>query len=282
MHSVVAPSETVAFWERRSVVLAVFLVPLTLAIVLFTIDSGPVFLLCLAAVLPAAAVTGLAARWLAPRGARSWASSLLALAWGAGAAVLLATGVGAWSSEQAIYVDDQGIVREAIPTMWVLTPIVEEIGKGLGVLLVLLLARRIGLRGVLFGAMVGALVGVGFAAVEDASAIAADVAANDLGYGVVTWIVRTLTFPTHAALTIWTGAALGLALDARRAWTRPILAVAGLLVAISAHGAINYGNVAGATDQASFFTSLGTAFGWIMVSTVLAVTLRLVLKRRRV
>ncbi|PJI53118.1 hypothetical protein CTI14_32845 [Methylobacterium radiotolerans] len=34
----------------------------------------------------------------------------------------------------------------------------EEIGKGLGVLLVLLLARRIGLRGVLFGAMVGALV----------------------------------------------------------------------------------------------------------------------------
>ncbi|MPT13483.1 MAG: PrsW family intramembrane metalloprotease [Microbacterium sp.] len=106
------------------------------------------------------------ARWIAPRGARSWTSSLLAVAWGAGAAVLLATGIGAWSAEQAMYVDDQGILREAMPTMWVLTPVVEEVGKGLGVLLILLLARRIGLRGVLFGAMVGALVGVGFAAVE--------------------------------------------------------------------------------------------------------------------
>ncbi|WP_217583462.1 PrsW family glutamic-type intramembrane protease [Microbacterium sp. GbtcB4] len=282
MHSAVVPSETVPFLARRPVVLAAFLLPLALAIVLFTIETGPVFLLCLAAVLPAAAVTMFAARWIAPRRARSWASSLLAVAWGAGAAVLLAAAIGAWSSEQAIYVDDQGIVREAVPTMWVLTPIVEEIGKGLGVLLVLLLARRLGLRGVLFGAMVGALVGVGFAAVEDASAIAAEIAANDPGSGIATWIVRTLTFPTHAALTIWTGAALGLALDARRAWTRPLLAVAGLLVAIGAHGAINYGNVAGATDQASFFTSLGTAFGWIVVSTVLAVTLRLVLTRRRV
>lgn len=282
MHSAVVPSETVPFLARCPVVLAAFLLPLALAIVLFTIETGPVFLLCLAAVLPAAAVTMFAARWIAPRRARSWASSLLAVAWGAGAAVLLAAAIGAWSSEQAIYVDDQGIVREAIPTMWVLTPVVEEVGKGLGVLLILLLARRIGLRGVLFGAMVGALVGVGFAAVEDASAIAAEIAANDPGSGIATWIVRTLTFPTHAALTIWTGAALGLALDARRAWSRPLLAVAGLLVAIGAHGAINYGNVAGATDQASFFTSLGTAFGWIVVSTVLAVTLRLVLTRRRV
>ncbi|WP_101847905.1 PrsW family glutamic-type intramembrane protease [Zhihengliuella sp. ISTPL4] len=281
MRAAIVPSETVPFSERRSVVLAVFLVPLVLAILLFTIDFGAVFLLCLAAVVPAAVVTMFAARWLAPRGARSWASSLLALAWGAGAAVLLATAVGAWSSEQAVYVDDRGILREAIPTLWVSTPVVEEVGKGLGVLLVLLLARRLGLRGVLFGAMVGALVGVGFAAVEDASAIAADIAANDLGSGVATWIVRTLTFPTHAALTIWTGAALGLALDARRAWSRPLLALAGLLVAIGAHGAINYGNVAGATDQASFFASLGTAFGWIVVSTVLAVTLRLVLTRRR-
>ncbi|MPT13484.1 MAG: PrsW family intramembrane metalloprotease [Microbacterium sp.] len=113
-----------------------------------------------------------------------------------------------------------------------------------------------------------------------ASAIAADIAANDLGSGIATWIVRTLTFPTHAALTIWTGAALGLALDARRAWSRPLLALAGLLVAIGAHGAINHGNVAGATDQASFFMALGPAFGWIVVSTILAVTLRLVLTRR--
>ncbi|MFJ6549493.1 PrsW family glutamic-type intramembrane protease [Microbacterium sp. NPDC091676] len=280
MHSAVVPSETVRLPVRRSVVLAFFLLPLALAIVLFTLESGPVFLLCLAAVLPAAAVTMFAARWIAPRTSRSWTSSLLAVAWGAGAAVLLATGIGAWSAEQAMYVDDQGILREAIPTMWVLTPVVEEVGKGLGVLIVLLLARRLGLRGVLFGAMVGALVGVGFAAVEDASAIAADIAANDLGSGIVTGIVRILTFPTHAALTIWTGAALGLALDAPRAWTRPLLALAGLLVAIGAHGAINYGNVAGATDQASFFTALGTAFGWILVSTVVAVTLRLVLTRR--
>jgi len=280
VHSAVVPSETVRLPVRRSVVLAVFLLPLALAIVLFTLESGPVFLLCLAAVLPAAAVTMFAARWIAPRTSRSWTSSLLAVAWGAGAAVLLATGIGAWSAEQAMYVDDQGILREAIPTMWVLTPVVEEVGKGLGVLIVLLLARRLGLRGVLFGAMVGALVGVGFAAVEDASAIAADIAANDLGSGIVTGIVRILTFPTHAALTIWTGAALGLALDAPRAWTRPLLALAGLLVAIGAHGAINYGNVAGATDQASFFTALGTAFGWILVSTVLAVTLRLVRTRR--
>ncbi|MFE7065715.1 hypothetical protein [Microbacterium sp. NPDC057658] len=51
-------------------------------------------------------------------------------------------------------------------------------------------------------------------------------------------------------------------------------------MAIGAHGAINHGNVAGATDQASFFMALGPAFGWIVVSTILAVTLRLVLTRR--
>lgn len=281
MHAAVVSSDTVPFWARRAVVLSVFLLPLALSILLFTIESGPLFLLCLAAVLPAAAVTMLAARWLAPRGARSWRSSLLASAWGAGAAVLLATGIGSAITGQTMYVDDQGIAREAVPTSWVVTPIVEEIGKGVGVLLVLLLARRLGLRGVLFGAMVGALVGVGFAAVEDAAMIASDIAVTDLGHGVVTWIVRMATFPTHAALTVWTGAALALALDARRAWSRPLLALAGLLVAIGAHGAINHGNIAGATDQASFFMALGTAFGWILVSTVLAMTLRLVLTRRR-
>lgn len=274
-------SEPVPFWARRSVVLSVFLAALATSTVLFTIESGPVFLLCVAAVAPVAVVTVFAARWLAPRDSRSWTSSLLALSWGAGGAVLLATGTVTALMEQTMYVDVDGIVRETIPTTWVLTPIVEEVGKGIGVLLVVLLARRRGHRGVLFGAMVGALVGVGFGWMEDAAMIAADIAATDLGHGVVTWIVRMMTFPTHAALTIWTGAALGLALDARHAWTRPLFALAGLVVAIAAHAAINHGDFAGASVHASFVAALATAFGWIVVSTVLAVILRLVLTRRR-
>lgn len=281
VHLPVFPSESTRFRVRRSVWIFVFLVPWAVALVLFTVESGPVFLLCLAAVAPAAAVTMFAARWLAPRASRSWTTSLLALAWGAGGSVLLATFLVPWLAERTMYVDDQGVLRETIPTTWVLTPIVEEVGKAVGVLVIVLLARRFGFRGVLFGAMVGALVGVGFAWVEDASAVAADIAANDLGYGVVTWIVRTATFPTHAALTIWTGAALGLAMESRRAWTRPLLALAGLAVAVVTHGAINYANLAGATDQASFMAALATAFCWIVVSAVLAVTLRLVLTRRR-
>lgn len=262
-------------WARPSVVFAAFLAALLGAVLLFSGDSGPVLLVCLVAVAPATVVTMFAARWLAPRGLRAWTPTVLAVVWGAGGAALLAAWGGAWVSDVVVYVDDENVLREAIPSSWVLTPLVEELAKGVGVLAVLLLARRAGLRGVLFGAMVGALVGVGFGWIEDAAAIASDIATNDLGYGIGTWIVRTATAPTHAAFTIWTGAACGLAMAMRRRWARPLIALAGFAVACVAHGAVNHANLTG------FGVALLTAFGWVALTAAVAVTARLLLTRPR-
>lgn len=281
MQTATVSTDSTPFWMRPSVVFVAFFAALLGAVLLFNGDSGPVFLLCLAAVTPAAVVTMFAARWVAPRGLRAWTPSLLAMTWGAGGAALIAAWAGAWASDAVVYVDDQNVLREAIPSSWVLTPLVEELAKGVGVLAVLLLARRSGRGGVLFGAMVGALVGVGFGWIEDAAAIASDIAANDLGYGIGTWIVRTATAPTHAAFTIWTGAACGLAMTVRQRSVRPLIALAGFAVACVAHGAVNHANLAGFSDQSSFFAALLTAFGWVALTTVAAITARLLLTRPR-
>ena len=263
----------------RGVGAAVLLV-FALTVALFTWQDGSVLLLSLAAVTPAAVVTMFAARWLDRKDRPGWAPTVIALAWGAGGAVLLATWGGSWLAEAVVYIDAQGALRERIASTWVLTPLVEETAKAIGVLLVILAVGRSRFGGVLGGAMIGALVGVGFGWFEDAAAIATDTVANDLGYGIGTWIVRTLTSPTHAAFTIWTGAGIGLAMTVRRRWARPVVAISGFTIACIAHGAVNHANLVGSSPMASFITALATAAGWVLVTVVIAVAARLWVTRR--
>jgi hypothetical protein len=48
-----------------------------------------------------------------------------------------------------------------------------------------------------------------------------------------------------------------------------------------AHGAVNHANLAGFSDQSSFVAALLTAFGWVALTTVAAITARLLLTRPR-
>jgi RsiW-degrading membrane proteinase PrsW (M82 family) len=262
---------------RVAVVVVVFGAVLG-AILSSTWAVGLVLLPCLLVVAPAAGVTTLAARWLDRWEAPTWTTSGLAIAWGAGGAVLLASWIGGWLADEVVYVDDRGILQEHVPLSWVVIPVVEELAKALGLATLMVMRSRLG--GLLAGALAGASVGVGFGWVEDASFIAADIDASGLAYGVGTWIVRTLTSPTHAALTVWTGAAFAIAMDSPRMWVRVLVAPAGLVIACLAHGVINYANLYGASDQASFFAALFTASGWIFVVTVVAVIARQVMTHR--
>ena len=272
-----SPAPTLTRWVGAGVLLV-----FALTVALFTWQDGSIRLICLAAVTPAAVVTMFAARWLDRRNRPTWSSTVLAIAWGAGGAVLIATWGGSWLAQAVVYIDAQGMLQERIPSTWVLTPLVEEGAKALGVVLVMLAVGRSrfggvfggGFGGVLGGAMIGALVGVGFGWFEDAAAIATDITANDPGYGIGTWIVRTLTSPTHAAFTIWTGAGIGLAMSVRRLWAGPLIAIAGFAIAYIAHGAVNHANLVGDTDMVSFFTALATAAGWVLLTAVIAVVAR--------
>lgn len=153
-----------------------------------------------------------------------------ALLWGAGAAVVLTLG----------YLIVLGTEDEYTAVV-VQAPIVEEITKGIGVLLIFLFARR-AFDGPVDGLVYGALVGAGFAFTENVGYFA--ISAYQAGWEglVATFVVRGLLAPFgHLIYTGITGLALGLA--AQRGLTRGralLWGLAGMLVGMGLHALWNY------------------------------------------
>ncbi len=133
---------------------------------------------------------------------------VLAVAWGAIAAVglallvdlglTLAFGVRTTAADDVI----QAVVQ---------APIVEELGKGLGVLLIFAIARR-AFDGPVDGVVYGALVGAGFAFTENIQYFAVSFLQGGLTDVTATFFVRGILSPfAHAMFTAVIGVALGLA-----------------------------------------------------------------------
>jgi protease PrsW len=115
-------------------------------------------------------------------------------------------------------------------------PIVEEFGKGLFLVFVLLL-RRSQMHGILDGIVYAALVGIGFAFVED---VAYYLYALDEGALSTTVFLRGVMGPfAHPLFTSATGIGIGIAATTSRPALRFIAPITGYAVAVLLHGIWN-------------------------------------------
>lgn len=175
----------------------------------------------------------LGVRWLdrwepEPRGAL-----VFGLLWGAGVAVLVSLVV----NDLTLYAVAQAtgdLDAGRVATVVVSAPVIEEIAKGAGVL-VLFLARRRYFDGVVDGLVYAGVVAAGFAFTE-----------NILYFGQAgpalaeTFLLRGLATPfAHLLFTACTGAALGLAARSRNPYAAWWLLPLGLLGAMVGHSAWN-------------------------------------------
>ncbi|MDE0547167.1 PrsW family intramembrane metalloprotease [Microbacterium sp. C7(2022)] len=133
---------------------------------------------------------------------------VLAAAWGAIAAVGIALAVD--FAITAVIGNDGSVLREAFSVV-VQAPIVEELGKGVGVLLIFLVARR-AFDGPVDGIVYGALVGAGFAFTENIQYFAISFIEGGVADASVTFFIRGILSPfAHVMFTAVTGFAVGLA-----------------------------------------------------------------------
>jgi len=111
----------------------------------------------------------------------------------------------------ALVLDPASFARSETFTAVVQAPIVEEFFKGLGVFLVLVLARR-HFEGPIDGIVYGALIGAGFAFTENIQYFAVSLIEGGAAQTGATFFVRGILSPfAHVMFTSVTGYALGLA-----------------------------------------------------------------------
>ncbi|MDQ1077473.1 MULTISPECIES: PrsW family intramembrane metalloprotease [Microbacterium] len=220
----------VALW-----IVAALLVPvLALLVLYFTRFLGPAasFIGLVLAVIPFVVV------WFVVRYIDRWEPEprrllIFAAAWGAVASVAIALGV------DLLVTVVTGGLPDAVSSV-VQAPIVEEVAKGLGVLLLYAFARRF-FDGPVDGIVYGALIGAGFALTENVQYFAIGYLEGGPGEVATTFFLRAVLSPfAHVMFTSLTGFAFGLA--ARRSLrTGQALsyAVPGLIGAIVLHAVWN-------------------------------------------
>ena len=163
---------------------------------------------------------------------------LAAFGWGTGGALIFA-GFGNGFLDSAV--EDSGLAESTVDCVTsVLTgPVVEETGKGLGVLVLILAARQL-LKRPAQGGVLGALVGIGFAWGED---VGYYVSALEDGMGGLweSFLVRAILGAyAHAIFTGVFGYALAWALLRAKSVTRGILAGGvGFIGALALHAQAN-------------------------------------------
>jgi protease PrsW len=153
---------------------------------------------------------------------------LAAIGWGAVAAVALS-----FAGEAVLF----GLpgTNEFVDTA-VGAPLVEEFGKGL-FLVAVVIFRRSQIHGLLDGIIYGALVGIGFAFVEDIIYYLQSLQAGELG---ATFFLRGIMGPfAHPLFTAAAGIGIGIAVSTRRAGVRVLAPILGFLVAVVMHGIWN-------------------------------------------
>jgi protease PrsW len=153
---------------------------------------------------------------------------LAAVGWGAVAAVAFS-----FVGEQLVFAlsGTNEVVNVAVAA-----PVVEELGKGL-FLVAVVVFRRAELHGPLDGIVYGALVGIGFAFVEDIIYYLQSLESGQLG---VTFFLRGIMGPfAHPLFTAATGLGIGIAVTTRRPAVRTLAVVLGFLTAVAMHAMWN-------------------------------------------
>ncbi len=213
--------------------------------------------------------------WLDQHEKEPWWLLALTFLWGAVPAVILA-------------LIAQSLLD--IPTTWVLgaeslayeivgsslwAPITEEIVKGIGVLLVLLLFRR-EIDSVLDGIIYGAMAGLGFALTENVLYFTSALTEDGWGGWVFLVLLRTIPFGlNHALFTGLTGAGLAAANHAKRPVARLVAPPAGLFSGMLFHAIHNLGaSLAGLTCVAICFSFIFDWGGILLLGILVAIVWR--------
>lgn len=172
---------------------------------------------------------------------------VLAVMWGAVAAVAIALGVDILIGIAVPAAPDDA-VRDAFSSV-VQAPIVEEFAKGLGVFLIFALARR-AFDGPVDGVVYGALVGAGFAFTENILYFATSLIDGGIDETAFTFVLRGILSPfAHVMFTAVTGYALGRAARDGRPTSQAVgLWLLGMLGAAALHALWN-----GSAQFADFF-----------------------------
>ncbi len=156
---------------------------------------------------------------------------LAALGWGGVVAVILSFVL---ESAVSLVTGDASFATFAI-----VAPVIEETGKGLFLVAVVLL-RRDQIHGLLDGVVYGALVGVGFAFVEDILYYLSALTEGGAPGLTATVVLRGVMSPfAHPLFTSATGLGIGIGLSSRSRWKRVVAPVLGFLTAIALHGVWN-------------------------------------------
>jgi len=153
---------------------------------------------------------------------------LAALGWGGVAAVVLS-----FAAEQVLFAIPG--TDEFVDTA-VTAPIVEEFGKGL-FLVAILIFRRAQVHGLLDGIVYAGLVGIGFAFVEDIGYYLG--ALNEGGLPTVVFFRGILGPFAHPLFTSATGIGIGVAATTRRPGVRVLAPIVGYFAAVVMHGVWN-------------------------------------------
>jgi RsiW-degrading membrane proteinase PrsW (M82 family) len=221
----------------------------------------------LVALVPLAIVL-LAVRWIdrwepEPR----WAL-WLAFLWGAAVSVAIALVVDLGVQLFAAFTSPEGATTDEALQAVVQAPIVEELAKGVGVLLIFLLARS-HFDGPVDGLVYGATVAAGFAFTENILYFGAALIEGGAGELGTTFIVRGLFSPfAHVLFTACTGVAIGFAARRGRGAGVVVWFLVGLVGAILLHAFWN-GSLAFADGFALYFTVQVPIFIGAIVVTVL-------------
>ena len=158
---------------------------------------------------------------------------IFALAWGAVAAVGITLLV---DLAFALAVGQRNEFFAAV----IQAPVIEELAKGAGVLLVFVIGRR-AFDGPVDGVVYGALIGAGFAFTENIQYFGTSLISGGAGELTLTFILRGLVSPfAHAMFTALTGFAIGLA--ARRGSSTAAAVGSGALGLLGAVGLHAYWN----------------------------------------
>lgn len=159
---------------------------------------------------------------------------VFAFMWGAGISVLIALAVDA-EIQNVVAAEGLGGFGVEFFGYAVQAPIVEEVGKGLGVLLIFFVARR-HFDGPVDGIVYAATVAGGFAFTENILYFGAELLSSSPASTAEVFFIRGIMSPfAHVMFTAFIGAAIGYA-ALRPGWSRGVIAlVVGLVPAILLH-----------------------------------------------
>ena len=202
----------------------------------------------LIALVPLVAVLAVV-RWVDRWEPEPFMARAFAFLWGAGVSILTALVV---DETLNVYSHHLGVSRSQFFMITVQSPIVEEVAKGVGVLIIFLIAQRT-FDGPVDGVVYAATIAAGFAFVENIQYFGLalrDGGDTDLAY---TFYVRGILSPfAHLTFTSCTGIALGYAARGSRSIGRTIgLFLGGLALAIVLHAGFNLGSAL--NENGAFF-----------------------------